>query len=533
MAEYQTYTVKSGDILSKIARKNDTTVGELVALNGLSNPDLISVGQVLNIRRITQSTYDVQKGDTLWAIARHYGVTVADLAKASGIDISDTLQIGQKLTIPAKGQQPTFPTAVVPTTSAPGQAGAVPQPGASSIKAATAAKANVRARSAGLCYRYVKRALLAGGAVDHYLGGASAIEAGPELVKEGFVDIFGLPGAGIKSPYDAPVGAVLVYKATSTATDKNRIHGHIEIRVPGGFASDYFSPRARTGPESNGTAVNSSSGRALAAVYVKPDPAPVAAPAPTPAPPPQPPQPAPAAAADPYSVENLKLDPVNGKYLGAITEAAARTQMAPQTVAAIIEAEAAKVPGSKQWDANSKAATSSARGLTQFLKGTWIGEATRAGSLLNAEAKAIGCVSAANSVTDTERLLQMRFDPRVSILAGADFAVANLAFMAGKGVLPAVLDPAGKAKLAYLAHHEGAPGAVKFLRGQMGYITTATFNANIPQSKRAALLAANGNNVGLAYRDFFGSYVDQRIVVTNYMISSQGVVVPKLKSFYL
>ena len=67
MAEYQTYTVKSGDILSKIASKNDTTVGELVALNGLSNPDLISVGQVLNIRRITQSTYDVQKGDTLWA----------------------------------------------------------------------------------------------------------------------------------------------------------------------------------------------------------------------------------------------------------------------------------------------------------------------------------------------------------------------------------------------------------------------------------------------------------------------------------
>ena len=67
----------------------------------------------------------------------------------------------------------------------------------------------------------------------------------------------------------------------------------------------------------------------------------------------------------------------------------------------------------------------------------------------------------------------------------------------------------------------------------MGYITTATFNANIPQSKRAALLAANGNNVGLAYRDFFGSYVDQRIVVTNYMISSQGVVVPKLKSFSL
>ena len=34
MAEYQTYTVKSGDILSKIARKNDTTVGEQRARTG-------------------------------------------------------------------------------------------------------------------------------------------------------------------------------------------------------------------------------------------------------------------------------------------------------------------------------------------------------------------------------------------------------------------------------------------------------------------------------------------------------------------
>lgn len=533
MAQYQTYTVKPGDVLGKIAADNDTTVGELVALNGLSDPNRIAPGQVLNIRRISKSTYVVQRGDSLWAIARHYGVTVADLARDSGIDLADTLEIGQTLTIPELGGQPTFPTAAGPAPAA-AAAGTMPQPGAASIKAAGIAKARVLPRSAGKCYRYVKQALLAGGAVDHYLGGLSAIEAGPELVKQGFVDVFGRPDARIRSPYDAPVGAVLVYKATATATDRNRIHGHIEMRVPGGFASDYFSVRARTGPESNGTAVNSSSGRALAGVYVKPDRAAQAAPTPAPAPVPAPaPAAPPAAGADPYAIVNLKLDPLNGKYLGAITEAAARTGMAPQTVAAIIEAEAAKVPGTRQWDANSKAATSSARGLTQFLRGTWLGEAVRAGGLLNAEAKADGCVSAGNQVLDEARLLQMRFDPRVSILAGADFAVANLAFMAARGVLPAVLDPAGKAKLAYLAHHEGAPGAVKFLRGEMGYITAATFNANIPATRRAAVLAAAGGNTGKAYRDFFGSYVDQRIVVTNYMVSSQGVVVPKLSSFYL
>ena len=90
-----------------------------------------------------------------------------------------------------------------------------------------------------------------------------------------------------------------------------------------------------------------------------------------------------------------------------------------------------------------------------------------------------------------------------------------------------------KAKLAYLAHHEGAPGAVKFLRGDMGYVSSATFNANVPASKRATAVAAAGGSIGLAYRDYMGSYIDSRIVVTNYMVSAEGVVVPKLRSFYL
>ena len=111
MAQYQTYTVQRGDTLSKIATRNETTVGELVALNGLSDPDRIAAGQVLNIRRISTTTYLVQKRDTLWAIARHYGVSIADLARASGIDPADPLQIGQQLTIPDQLPTPTFPPA--------------------------------------------------------------------------------------------------------------------------------------------------------------------------------------------------------------------------------------------------------------------------------------------------------------------------------------------------------------------------------------------------------------------------------------
>ncbi len=44
------YTVKAGDNLTKIAKVYKTTVANLVKLNGLKNPNLISVGQKLRVK---------------------------------------------------------------------------------------------------------------------------------------------------------------------------------------------------------------------------------------------------------------------------------------------------------------------------------------------------------------------------------------------------------------------------------------------------------------------------------------------------
>jgi murein DD-endopeptidase MepM/ murein hydrolase activator NlpD len=44
-----TYTVVSGDNLTKIAKAHGTTVAKLVALNGIKNANLILVGQVLKL----------------------------------------------------------------------------------------------------------------------------------------------------------------------------------------------------------------------------------------------------------------------------------------------------------------------------------------------------------------------------------------------------------------------------------------------------------------------------------------------------
>jgi LysM repeat protein len=240
--------------------------------------------------------------------------------------------------------------------------------------------------------------------------------------------------------------------------------------------------------------------------------------------------PTPGGTSDRFGADNLKLG-VNDDFADAIKEAAEKTGMACQTVAAIINAEAAKDRGGK-WLANSKAGTSTASGLTQFLDGTWRDEAQRAGGLLNAEAKALGLVSAANAILNSVKLLALRFDPRMSILAGADFARNNIAVMRRAGVIGGSIDPAGLAKLAYLAHHEGAPGAIKFLKGDMSYVKQATFNANVAASNRASFMARGGQNLGRAYRIFLAEYVDRNIVVTNFMKTVAGVTVPALSSFF-
>jgi len=48
-AQIITYTVQAGDTLGILAKRYDTTVEELVALNDIENPDLILVGQVLTV----------------------------------------------------------------------------------------------------------------------------------------------------------------------------------------------------------------------------------------------------------------------------------------------------------------------------------------------------------------------------------------------------------------------------------------------------------------------------------------------------
>ena len=88
------YTVVRGDTLGEIARRFRTSTAALVLLNGISNPNVIHVGQRLYTRWV------VGPGDTLGEIAARAGTTASRLAVLNGIPNPDRIQVGQLIRLP-------------------------------------------------------------------------------------------------------------------------------------------------------------------------------------------------------------------------------------------------------------------------------------------------------------------------------------------------------------------------------------------------------------------------------------------------
>lgn len=99
------YTVRAGDTLGAIAQRFGTTVAWLVQTNNIANPNLIYVGQKLRVPCAPTDppqarVHVVRRGETLSTIAAKYGTTVDAIARANGITNPNLIYVGQKLRIP-------------------------------------------------------------------------------------------------------------------------------------------------------------------------------------------------------------------------------------------------------------------------------------------------------------------------------------------------------------------------------------------------------------------------------------------------
>ncbi len=99
-----TYTVMAGDTLSGIAAKFGTTYQDLAVINGIVNPNLIQVGQIIKLsgNAAADRTYTVRAGDSLWQIAQAQlgnGARYKEIKSLNGLS-SDMIYPGQVLRLP-------------------------------------------------------------------------------------------------------------------------------------------------------------------------------------------------------------------------------------------------------------------------------------------------------------------------------------------------------------------------------------------------------------------------------------------------
>jgi LysM repeat protein len=141
-----TYQVRTGDTLSDIAARFDTTVEDILALNPEVQPEFLSVGYVLRIPAGTLTPtptpildpsiptptpgnfviHIVKQGDTLESIAEEHGVSVALIREANPEQLpvgSDSIFVGQSLVVPlgtpVPSPTPTVDPLATPTPAPP------------------------------------------------------------------------------------------------------------------------------------------------------------------------------------------------------------------------------------------------------------------------------------------------------------------------------------------------------------------------------------------------------------------------------
>ena len=103
--------VKKGDTLYKIAERHGVSIDEIKSANYLKNTRL-SIGQELTIPvrggavpATSNVTYTVKRGDSIGRIARMHNISNRELLAANKLSSPDVLRLGQKLDIPGQRAQ--------------------------------------------------------------------------------------------------------------------------------------------------------------------------------------------------------------------------------------------------------------------------------------------------------------------------------------------------------------------------------------------------------------------------------------------
>jgi LysM repeat protein len=109
----QTYVVKPGDSVAKVADFHGVSQDDLRAANGMKKGQALKAGQEIAIPMVLRGgatrSHVVRKGDTLASIAKKHKVKVKNLAAENKLKPGDNLKLGRTLLIPDEEDAPNKP----------------------------------------------------------------------------------------------------------------------------------------------------------------------------------------------------------------------------------------------------------------------------------------------------------------------------------------------------------------------------------------------------------------------------------------
>jgi LysM repeat protein len=260
-----TYTVQAGDTLTAIASRYGTTVSDLIAANHIANPNLIFVGQVIEVQL---PTYTVRPGDTLTSIAATYGVSVAELAAGNKISDPNLLFVGQVLDVGggevAPASFPPPPNVTTPTVTATAYVASIAAATTSTSRTVTTVATRPAPHSARAVTEPSAPPLVGSGTYTVQPGDTlfglsakfdttvatliSANHLSGDTIYVGQILEVGGQGANTAAPRPAPTSARTKATSTSTSTSPGQTFSALEACIIGAESSgnpDALSPNGQ------------------------------------------------------------------------------------------------------------------------------------------------------------------------------------------------------------------------------------------------------------------------------------------------
>ncbi|MDP2945700.1 MAG: LysM peptidoglycan-binding domain-containing protein [Atribacterota bacterium] len=104
--EFITYKVTKGDTLWSISKQYNISLNLILALNNIKDKDTLSIGQIIkipqdNLQADNYAIHIVKKGETLWSIAQECNLSVELILTTNNLTNSELISIGQQIEIPS------------------------------------------------------------------------------------------------------------------------------------------------------------------------------------------------------------------------------------------------------------------------------------------------------------------------------------------------------------------------------------------------------------------------------------------------